>query len=192
MNISYIAAIFNFVLYVRPALLMFFCGLACHNIADLVQTRLWTVILHIIKVELQVVRPFRAQNQMVQAMVQGPMHTKCIYISVPAAVATRRSKVTPRLVKEKWELKYRIFCLKYFASLSVWLVNNLFNSSGTCGTCTFIFPFLQQNPGDSYWNLITPQYKQLGTFLKHGAYLANFGRHNHKDLHCYSDQHHSH
>ena len=40
-----------------------------------------TFILCIIKVELQVARPFRTWNQIVEAMVQGPMHTKCIYTS---------------------------------------------------------------------------------------------------------------
>jgi hypothetical protein len=66
--------------------------------------------------------------------------------------------VTPRLVNEKYELKYRIFSLKYLASSSSWLVNNRFSSAGTSGVTIDTFPFLQQNAGPSYGNRNAPQY----------------------------------
>ena len=104
-----------------------------------------------------------------------------VYTPVLAAVLTRLSRVTPRLVKEKWELKYRMCCLKYFASSSTWLENNRCSSWGTSGINTLTLPFLQQKAGPLYWNLIAPQWIQLLLASKHDAWWVDCGRRSRKD-----------
>jgi hypothetical protein len=54
-------------------------------------------------------------------MAHLSMYLEYIYTPNPLGVLYLRSRLAPRLAKEKWELKYRMCFLKYRASQSVWL-----------------------------------------------------------------------
>ena len=75
------------------------------------------------------------------------------------------SRLTPRVVKEKCPLKYRMFSRKCFDSASV-LDHNFISSGIGSGSCNLTWPFRQQKPGLSYSNLLALQCLQLGAFCK--------------------------
>ena len=72
------------------------------------------------------------------------------------------SRLTPRVVKEKWPLKNRMLSRKCRLSASA-LDHSLISSGIGVGSASSICPFRQQKPGVSCSNFLAWQCSQLGT-----------------------------
>jgi hypothetical protein len=110
-------------------------------------------------------RPSPTRHNLIQPMIYLTMCLKQ-YTPVPHADARWWSMETPKLVKEKCKLKYRMCFQKYFVSFSVWLANNRRSRAGNSRIYMLTFPFLQQKAGPSPGNLFALQNSQFLAFFR--------------------------